>query len=133
MFERERMSGANVFVIFPGTRASSSRCSKELGERLFKHARLKVSAFSPSRTYYLGTSIGSFVHAADELHHAEKESDALPSSRRKKHHSVLMGTQLRVKNPCIPRRCVSKSNYNGERNYNDDQFHVCCANTPVTL
>lgn len=42
-----RMSGANVFVIFPGTRASSSRCSKELGERLFKHARLKVSAFSP--------------------------------------------------------------------------------------
>lgn len=28
----------------------------------------------PSCTYYLGTSIGSFVHAADELHHAEEES-----------------------------------------------------------
>jgi len=41
-----RMNGANVFVIFSGTRASS-RCSKELGERLFKHAWLKVFAYSP--------------------------------------------------------------------------------------
>lgn len=43
-----RTSDANVFVIFPGARASS-RCSKELGERLFKHARLKVSTVSPPR------------------------------------------------------------------------------------
>lgn len=68
----------------------------------------------PSRAYYLGTSIGSFVHAADELHHTEKESDAhVPPSRRKKkeYHGVLMGTQLRVKNPCILRRCIGVKLY----------------------
>jgi hypothetical protein len=34
----------------------------------------------PSRTYYLGTSIGSFVHAADELHHAAPRERAMRTS-----------------------------------------------------
>jgi len=76
----------------------------------------------PSRTYYLGTSIGSFVHAADELHHTEEESYVhVPSSQRKKHHGALMGTQLRVKNR---RRCVGGKLYEAPN---------CCVNTFVTL
>jgi hypothetical protein len=84
----------------------------------------------PSRTYYLGTSIGSFVHAADELHHTEEESDARvpPSRREKDYYGVLMGTQLRVKNPCILRRCI------GVKLYGVLPIpHDCCANTHVTL
>lgn len=79
----------------------------------------------PSRTYYLGTSIGSFVHAADELHHAAPREKAMRMSLLFEERStVLMGTQLRVKNPCILASTYSESNYTGS-----SQSFDCCSNT----
>lgn len=56
----------------------------------------------PSRTYYLGTSIGSFVHAADELHHAmllysRKRAPDPFWNRRKKHHGAYGNAVAREK------------------------------------
>jgi len=71
----------------------------------------------PSRMYYLGTSIGSFVHAADELHHAAPRERAMRTSLPSEESStVLMGAQLRVKNPCILASTYSESpsSYTGE-------------------
>lgn len=41
----------------------------------------------PSSTYYLGTSIGSFVHAADELHHAMRGKRPFQSKKEASWHA----------------------------------------------
>lgn len=129
-----RVSDANVFVIFLGTRASS-RCSKELGERLFKHAWLKVSAVSPLVRIIsacllaaLYTPLMSYTMPCCSALGRERP---IPFKTEERNTMVLMGTQLRVKNPCIPRRCIGviSSNYTREL----PQPYDCCANTLVTL
>jgi len=73
-----------VFVIFPGTRASFAVLEGIRGA-LIQTRAVKSVRGAPPRAYYLGTSIGSFVHAADELHHAASPRGraARPSSTEK--------------------------------------------------
>lgn len=91
----------------------------------------------PSRKYYLGMSIGSFVHAADELHHAmllsRKRERPIPSETEERNTMMLMGTQLRVKNPCTPPTDVSESSRRTIQGSFHSHTRDCCANTLVTL
>lgn len=112
-------SDANVFVIFPGTQASS-RCSKELGERAYSNTRgLKVSPRSSPLSDM--SIISARLLAALYIplmsntmpHHEAAEARAretrthvrsLPGRRKEEAAPVLMGTQLRVKNPYVCRQ-----------------------------